>query len=130
MFAGPKIEIKFFGWARDEAVNSDKIWGWVQVEDKIYNFWGRRMTAEDPSKVKHLKFKRHDTRWGAEELKRLVRKKMNPGGSKTPYKSVPCTRNDDGVYVDIETVYPNFGAHFKKELMYARLTSTVKGEEV
>lgn len=130
MLGNSQIEIKFFGWANDAKVNADKIWGWVQVGDKVYNFWGRRMTSDNPDKIKHLKFKRHETRWGTQELQRLCRKKTNPSGDKTPYKSVDCRQDSEGIYHAIEAVYPNFGAHFKKELMYARLTGTVNGEVV
>lgn len=123
------VEIKFFGWAFNEAENNDKIWGWVVVEGKLYNFWGRRADL-DAEKGKKLSFKRHEKRWGTNELHQLTRKKMYPSGGKTPYRSIPCTQDYEGRYTDIEKVYPNFGAHFKKQLMFARLTGTVMNEVV
>ncbi len=42
--------IKAFLWYKDPDAGkkgSDKIWGWVEVEGKLYNFWGRRADAAD-----------------------------------------------------------------------------------
>ena len=120
------IDIKFFGWAHDPAENSDKIWGWVNVEGKLYNFWGRRGTADKP---KNLSFKRNENSWdGNKSLRRLTEKKMYPSGGKLPYRSIPCYRASDGTFPGIEAVYPGFSDHFGKQLMYARLTSSVRGE--
>lgn len=125
--SGVDFEIKFFGWAHNPAENNDKIWGWVDVNGKLYNFWGRRAFDEG----KKLNFKRHENSWdGNYDLKRLTQKKQNPGGGKTPYRAIGLTRNPDGAYPDIEAVYTGFTAHFKKQLMLARLTGTVKGESV
>ncbi len=124
-----KFDVKFFGWAFNEALHNDKIWGWVEVEGKLYNFWGRR-TDLDAETGKKLKFKRHMTRWGTSELEDLQRKKMHPSAGKTPYKSVPCSRDENGVYTEIEKVYKDFGKHFPNQLMLARLTGHVMGEEV
>ena len=119
------IEIHFFGWAKDPVENADKIWGWVNVEGKLYNFWGRRGTEE---KQKKINFKRNSNNWqGNHELRRLTEKKMHPSGDKTPYKSIPCSRNADGVWADIDAVYPGFSKHFGKQLMYARLSDSVIG---
>lgn len=124
--SGVDYEIKFFGWAYNEAQNNDKIWGWVEVSGKLYNFWGRRAFDDG----KKLSFKRHDSTWGTYDLKELTRKKQHPGGSKTPYRAIDLTRTSDGLYPAIEGVYKGFGAHFKKQLMLARLTGTVRNEAV
>ena len=127
MSQGVEYEIKFFGWAYNEASNNDKIWGWVEVAGKLYNFWGRRAFKEG----KNLNFKRHANNWdGNYDLKQLTRKKMNPGGGKVPYKEVPNTRNSEGNHPAIDAIYPDFTAHFKKQLMLARLSGTVRGEEL
>ena len=121
-----KFDIKFFGWAYNPGMNNDKIWGWVEVEGKLYNFWGRRGDLDDK---KRLKFKRHDSAWGTYDLKDLTYKKTNPGGNKTPYRAISTTKDSNGDYPEIEKVYPGFGRHFKQQLMFARLTGTVRGEE-
>ena len=57
--------IKAFLWFKDPDAGkkgSDKIWGWVEVEGKLYNFWGRRAEAADTRK--HLTFKLNPGRWG------------------------------------------------------------------
>lgn len=115
------IQIHFFGWARDEEKNNDKIWGWVNVEGKLYNFWGRRAKSEDEKKT--LTFKRNPGNWsGNRALHALADKKQHPSGGKTPYRSIPCERAEDGTWPSIEAVYPGFSKQFGKQLMYARLT--------
>lgn len=117
--------IKFFGHARDEEQNSDKIWGWVEIEGKLYNFWGRRGSEEKP---KSVSFKRNPNNYtGNRALEALTYKKTHPGGKKVPYREVPLTRVDD-TYTEIEKVYPGFSTHFRKELMLHRLQGTVKAE--
>jgi predicted DNA-binding WGR domain protein len=119
------FKIKFFGHAHDPNENSDKIWGWVDIEGKLYNFWGRRGTLETPKRVS---FKRNPNTWeGNHDLRRLTEKKKNPGGDKIPYQEITLTRQGD-VYEDIDGVYPGFSAHFRKQLMFARLGDNVKGE--
>lgn len=111
--------IKFFGIAVDPAVNANKIWGWVEIEGKLYNFWGRRGTVE---KQKAISFKRSPNTWeGNHALRRLTEKKMHPNGNKTPYVSIPLNREGD-VYIDVDHVYPEFSKHFRKELMLFRLS--------
>jgi predicted DNA-binding WGR domain protein len=118
-----KYDIKFFGWYNDPSVNSDKIWGWVELEGKLYNFWGRRDSDGDG---KSLKFKRHESNWsGRHDLQALVRGKERKG-----YRGQPLVKNEEGNYPEIDKIYPNFAAHMKKQLMFARLTGTVKNEAV
>lgn len=119
-----KLEFHFFGWFFDAAKNNDKIWGWFEVEGKLYNFWGRRGNEDA---MKRVKFKRHENvRWyGNSALSSTARSKEAKG-----YKSISCQADSEGGYPEIERVYPGFLAHVRKELMYGRLTGTVRGEEV
>lgn len=120
------IRIRFFGWAHNPNEGNDKIWGWVEVEGKLYNFWGRRGTEDKP---KNLSFKRHPATWdGNYDLKRLADKKMKPGGGKTPYRSIPCDRAEDGTFPGIDEVYPGFSSHFGKQLMFARLAGIIRND--
>lgn len=118
-----QYDIKFFGWMFNAAENNDKIWGWIEIEGKLYNFWGRRDNGGDG---KAIKFKRHDTGWdGRHDLQTLTRGKERKG-----YKAMSLQRAADGTYPAIDEIYPNFQAHMKKQLMFARLTGTVKNEAV
>lgn len=119
-----KIVFHFFGWYFDATANNDKIWGWCDVEGKLYNFWGRRGT--DVDSMKRLKFKRNSAAWhGNHDLRRTANAKESKG-----YRSIPVTMDAEGGFPEIEKVYPGFLAHIRKELMYGRLTGTVRGEEV
>lgn len=114
--------IKAFLWFKDPnagAKGSDKIWGWVEVEGKLYNFWGRRAEAADTRK--HLTFKLNPGLWGAHDLQSLTRKKQDKG-----YQNIPCNRLDDGSYPTIEAIYPNFVKSFKNQLMMAKLGDNIK----
>jgi len=124
-----EFEIKQFLWCLNEAENNDKIWGYVDVQGKIYNFWGRRADL-DADRGKKLSFKRWPGSYGDHACRKKAQSKIRPSGGKTPYKPIPVAKDADGNYPSIEAIYPNFVAHFKKQLMYARLTGTVLGEEV
>lgn len=123
-----KFEIKQFLWCFNEAENNDKIWGYVEVEGKIYNFWGRRADL-DAERGKKLTFKRWPGSYGDSACKKKGESKMRPSGGKTPYRPIPVDRSGDE-YPSIEKVYPNFVKHFQNQLMMARLTGTVMGEAV
>jgi hypothetical protein len=117
------FKIKAFLWYQDPKAGvrgSDKIWGWVEVGDNLYNFWGRRADSEDQKK--HLTFKLNDGKWGNYELTDKTRQKRAKG-----YREIPCTRHGDGEYPDIEKVYPNFVASFQRQLMFAKLSDNVRG---
>jgi predicted DNA-binding WGR domain protein len=119
------VVFHFFGWFFDPEKNNDKIWGWAEVEGKLYNFWGRR---GDAASMKRIKFKRHENkRWDSSyDLKDAAKGKEKKG-----YKAVDVrTLDSEGNYTEVERVYPGFTAHMRKELMYGRLTGTVRGEEV
>jgi len=116
------FEIKQFLWFYDPAKNNDKIWGYVDVNGKIYNFWGRRADLEGKKK---LTFKRWVGTWGAYDAQDKAREKIRKG-----YKDVNAHHTEDGEYPQIEKVYANFVASFKNQLMLARLTGNVRGEEV
>jgi hypothetical protein len=125
-----EFDIKFFGWAYSEdeetgKVKNDKIWGYVEVEGRLYNFWGRRGDIE---KQKSLKFKIHDGRWGPSSLRELARKKTHPSGGKLPYREMSL-RRDDETYTDIDAIYANFTKHFQKQLMWAKLSGNIRGLE-
>jgi len=124
-----KFEIKQFLWCLNEAENADKIWFFVEVGGKIYNGWGRRADL-DADRGKKLTFKRWPGSYGDAQCRKKAKSKLFPSGRKTPYKAIPVNKDPDGNYPSIEAIYPNFVAHFKKQLMYARLTGTVMGEEV
>lgn len=118
-----QYDVRFFGWFFDEEKRSDKVWGWIEIEGKLYNFWGRRDNTGDG---KALKFKRHDANWDARhDLQALTSKKKAKG-----YKEANLARDENGSYPAIDSIYPNFGAHMKRQLMYARLTGTVRNENV
>lgn len=115
--------IKAFLWCKDPNAGkkgSDKIWGWVEVEGKLYNFWGRRPDADDTRK--HLTFKYNPGRWGASDLQTLTQKKVRDKG----YVQIPCNKTSDGEYHAIEAVYPNFVKSFKNQLMMAKLGDNIK----
>lgn len=119
--SGAQFEVKFFGWYRDEANNNDKIWGFVDVEGKVYNFWGRRADLDGKKK---LTFKIWPGRWGEHDARDKAREKERKG-----YKSIPTNRTADGEYPEIEKVYGNFVKSFKNQLMLAKLTNNIKGIE-
>lgn len=116
------FEIKQFLWFYDPAKNNDKIWGYVDVEGKIYNFWGRRADLDGKKK---LSFKRWAGTWGAYDAQDKAREKKRKG-----YKEVNAQRDSAGEYPGIEACYPNFVKSFKNQLMLARLSGRVLSEEV
>lgn len=82
------VEIKFFGWYKDE--KSDKVWIAVRVEDKLYAVWGRR--------GKTLQFKEHfDPKyyWQDSDIDKLIRDKVRKG-----YRNF--TGHSDTVVQDLE----------------------------
>lgn len=99
--------IKYFGWYSNPRENSDKIWGWCEVEGKIYNFWGKRGGS--------LQFKRHPDGWyGSSECNSKRWDKEAKGyGDHT---------------ANIEAVYPDFHREFKKQLATARMLGKVLSE--
>lgn len=119
---GVQFEIKQFLWYKNDAENSDKIWGYVDVDGKIYNFWGKRAALDGKKK---LMFKRWLGRYGEADCMDKARAKKREG-----YKEVDSKRTSDGEYPGIEGCYKGFVKSFKNQLMMARLTGTVKGEEV
>lgn len=119
---GVDFKIEQFLWYKNEAENSDKIWGYVTVEGKVYNFWGKRADLDGKKK---LAFKRWLGRYGEAECQDKAREKRRKG-----YKDVDSTRNAAGEYPGIETCYSGFVKSFKNQLMLARLTGVVMGEEV
>lgn len=119
-----EFEIKSFLWYYDPANNNDKIWGYVEIGGKVYNFWGRRADLSIEGKKK-LNFKRWAGLWSTYDAERKAREKIRKG-----YREIGCSRTEDGEYPEIERVYKDFVKSFQNQLMFARLTGTVKGEEV
>jgi hypothetical protein len=121
------FKIKEFLWCKDPdagAKGSDKIWGWVEVEGKLYNFWGRRAEAQDQRK--HLTFKLNSSIWGASGLQEKTQSKLKPSGKKSPYQRVSVAKDSQGVYGYIEAVYPNFTKSFQNQLMMAKLGDNIR----
>lgn len=116
--------IKAFLWYYDPQNNNDKIWGYVEIAGKVYNFWGRRADLGIEGKKK-LSFKRWNGTWSTYDAEDKAREKRKKG-----YKEISCSRTEDGEYPEIERVYKNFVKSFQNQLMFARITGTVKGEEV
>lgn len=120
--SGVELELKFFGHYYDPIKNNDKIWGWVLIEGKMYNFWGRR----DPKEAgKSIKFKRHEGYHGKSDLTGLTRTKVNKG-----YKAISLDRDAEGNYPAVDEIYPNFVKNMKGKLMFERLTGRVRNENV
>lgn len=115
--------IKAFLWCKDPDAGkngSDKIWGWVEVEGRLYNFWGRRPESADTRKK--LTFKYNPGRYGASDLQTLTQKKESGKG----YVRIPVNKISDGSYPAIEAVYPNFVKSFQNQLMMAKLGDNIK----
>jgi hypothetical protein len=114
--------IKAFLWCKDPdagKAGSDKIWGWVEVEGNLYNFWGRRPDSAETKKK--LTFKLNPGRWGASDLQALTHAKQRTKG----YKNIPARRDVQGGYPDIEAIYPNFVRSFQNQLMLAKLGDNI-----
>jgi hypothetical protein len=112
--------IRGYLWCQDSKAGkrgSDKIWGWAEVEGRLYSFWGRRATSDDK---KFLTFQLHEGRWVEGELDDKSRAKVKSRG----YARVSCAREGDQ-YPEIEKIYPNFVKSFQKQLMFAKLADRV-----
>lgn len=115
------IQVKFFGWCKDDAKNNDKIWGYFVIGDKVYNFWGPR----GETKLVKLKFKQF-TKFSnftnnVREVEKTMREKLSKGYARM---SVAV---EDNVLVDIEKIYPGFTDHLKKSMFIAKLSGDIKG---
>ncbi len=96
------VKIEWFGWYLNESENSDKVWGWINVEGNLYNFWAKR--------GKRMSFKQHADHtdyWS------LVTSKSKKG-----YKQVSDS--------DIEKVFPEFYSIVQRNLFRAKMTDMVK----
>lgn len=118
--SGAEYQIRYFGWYSNPAENSDKVWGFCEVEGKIYNFWGKRNGS--------LQFKRHhnieyQTWYGPRiwEKAEADCRDLASAKSKKGYKEIAVS--------NIESVYADFHKEFKKQLATARMTGKVKSEE-
>lgn len=87
---------------------ADKIWGYVEIEEKIYNFWARRNGT--------LNFKRWKNNFSdRRSLNNKCSEKKRNG-----YKEVSIKR--------IDTLWPGFEQKFKRDLFNARMLERVKNE--
>lgn len=102
--------IRFLGWCFDVKHNHDKVWGWVEIEGKVYNFWGKR----DFSGKNTLRFKRHPDAWHS--CRTLTNSKIHKG-----YKDYTSNRN---------SVISDFDNVFKRELTDARMMGKVMCEDL
>ena len=111
-----------FLWFKDADAGvrgSDKIWGWVEVEGRFYNFWGRR--PADGEEKKTLTFKYNGGWKPSQALSTRAEEKQRKG-----YKTISCKHNGQE-YPEIERIYPNFVKSFQNQLMLAKLCDRIKG---
>ena len=114
------IEFRFFGWCFNPKLGNDKIWGWFTIGEKVYNFWGPRGDKK-LTKLNFKEFSKFASFYDNEyEVKKTMRGKLNKG-----YKSVSVAVDND-VLVDVESIYPGFTAHMKKEMFIAKLSGTIR----
>ncbi len=97
------IDYKFIGWYRDEAENSDKVWGVIRLtkdqrwgENNYVSFWGRR-----GKKLQTKMLKEYD--WTVEDM---ISKKESKG-----YRNIN--------YQDLNGVYPEFQNDLEKTAFWA-----------
>jgi hypothetical protein len=115
-----KFTIRAYLWCKDEKAGkrgSDKIWGYGEVEGRLYSFWGRRAESDEK---KFLRFQIHEGRYADDELSDKALDKIRKRG----YARVSCDHQDDQ-YPEIEKIYPNFTKSFQKQLVFAKLADTV-----
>ena len=114
-----EFKIRSFQWFKGtsgKGTESDKVWGFVVIDDKYYAFWGRR--GSDDTK-KNLRFQEYKG-YGAEyDLEDKAREKTRKG-----YSPITCRVTDD-TYEAIEAVYPGFVKSFKKQLVLAKLSDNI-----
>lgn len=122
------FKLMFFGWYYLPSNNNDKIWGYAKTSFGYASFWGKR--SPDGS-IKSIKFKKHSDSDG-EKLRKQAINKATPEGYSwsrnynpdTCYKPVSL-EVVDGVYTEVEKVYPNFVSQMKKQLFTALLTNKI-----
>lgn len=98
--------IHWFGWCKDESKNADKVWGWMDIDGNLYNFWGRRGGK--------LSFKRHPQ---GTVFDYICQTKTSKG-----YVSIP--------EIEIEKVYPNFYKKVLADLFTAKISNKVRTDDV
>ncbi len=97
--------IEFFGWCSEDG--HDKVWGYVTIGDRLYNFWGRR--------GKKFTFKQEDnTSFQNSKYARKAEQKCRSGRSSGAYTAISPSR--------VEDVWPDFHEVFGRQLLFAKLS--------
>lgn len=96
------VKVEWFGWYKNDEENSDKVWGWLNVNGNLYNFWAKR--------GKRIAFKQHAD---AHDFRKLCREKRDKG-----YVEIPQAQ--------IEQVYEDFFNKVQRHLFNAKMTDKVK----
>jgi len=100
-----EMSVGFFGSYIDPKENSDKVWGWLNVEGTPYFFWAKRGAR--------MNFKRADS---FEDARTKARSKTKKG-----YREV----FDE---VEIEKLYPEFFKISQRQLFNAKMRGRVLNE--
>lgn len=95
------VKFEWIGWMKDGT--HDKVWGYFEVNDKFYCFWGRRGKA--------LSFKDHGIYEGS--LSKLVTQKEKKG-----YKEVDAFQ--------MFAIFPYFNEEVEKRLSFCILANKIK----
>jgi predicted DNA-binding WGR domain protein len=109
------IKYHFFGVHQNPELNTNKFWGWMEVNGKFYNFWGR--LPSDSVQDKKIKFKIHESFQAGYQLENLVSSKKAKG-------YIPVNHNDLNA---IHVFYPDFNKKMQEQLFLAVLSDDILG---
>lgn len=98
-----QIDFRWIGWMKEGT--HDKVWGYFQLDNKLFCFWGRRGKA--------LSFKDHGAAWNTYTLEKLRRQKENKGYKQTDR-------------FQMFTIFPHFEEDVEKRLSFCMLADKVK----
>ena len=99
-----EVNITWFGWLQDSSSNSDKVWGWIEIDGNNYNFWARR--------GKKMQFKRHDA--GTDTWLKIYAKERKG------YREVRDAQ--------IDQAWPDFMETVRKQLINAKMRNKVRND--
>ena len=103
------VEYLFIGWFRNEAKNSDKVWGLIKISDNsCVAFWGRRGKK---LQTKIHNFEYINSAYLPSEIERLLNSKTSKG-----YIRV----NKD----KLDKVYPEFQQDLEQTAVWSILTNS------